>query len=190
MFRKIALTFIVFATLLATAHAAQNDVTISNASNTVVILNCTNCTDCSPVIVMPMGKVLLDCVPSNVKDALTLQYTYTRSNKETMEGKINLSLGQNLTIENGDNALNFLLSVSDFVTSQAHAEEASATTTPCTEKGFCQDDCTKIDECSSLIAGIQCWLIGVDLPESAVKIDECNDLLTGTECWLCPDTDY
>ncbi len=112
MLKKTALAFVLFVTLFATAHASENDITITNASDTVVNLSCTNCSDCSPVMVMPMGRLVLDCVPSNVEDAFTIQYIYTKSNRETMEGKINLSLGQNLSIDNinnGEDSLEFLI---------------------------------------------------------------------------------
>ncbi len=75
----------------------------------------------------------------------------------------------------------------------AHAEEAS-TSTPCTEKGFCQDDCKKTEEgegeCVSLPPGIQCWACeanDVDNAESCVKVDQCNPEVTGVDCWICPD---
>ncbi len=99
MLRNTVLSFITIITFFVTANASTMGITVSNTSNTIVTLRCTNCVECSTVTVMPMGKVVFDCVPSNiVGGAYDLQYIYTQPNGSTIEGEISAYLGETLII--------------------------------------------------------------------------------------------
>ncbi len=108
MLRNTVLSFLTIITFFVTANASTMGITVSNGSNTIVTLRCTNCVECSTVTVMPMGKVVFDCVPSNVAGgAYDMQYTYSLSDGNTIEGAISAYLGETIVVSAGAYLLEF-----------------------------------------------------------------------------------
>ncbi len=102
MLRNTVLSFFIFLVFTVTANANSNGITVSNSSNKVVTLSCRSCVNCSAVTIRSMGKIKIDCVPSD--DGYYLHYSYTRSDGITIQGDYNqiFNAGSNLDITISD----------------------------------------------------------------------------------------